>query len=139
MNWLNDLIKRLLTIFPRLTLVQPDEGSVRFTPKLRGGLRITELEPGLYLWWPIIQKLWTVKVKVQVVDLRSQSVWTLHRKEIIISGAVRYRVKSAKKVLCEVYDYDKNIREWVAAGGIGILHADNAKKTIDKLKSLGFS
>ena len=34
-------------------------------------------------------------------------------------------------------DYDKNIKEWDAAGGIGILHTD-VGKTINKLKSLGF-
>ena len=34
-------------------------------------------------------------------------------------------------------DYDKNIKEWDAAGGIGILHTD-VGKTINKLKGLGF-
>ena len=34
-------------------------------------------------------------------------------------------------------DYDKNIKEWEAAGGIGILHID-VGKTINKLKGLGF-
>ena len=34
-------------------------------------------------------------------------------------------------------DYDKNIREWESAGGIGIHHTD-VGKTINKLKSLGF-
>ena len=34
-------------------------------------------------------------------------------------------------------DYNKNIKEWEAAGGIGILHT-NVGKTINKLKGLGF-
>ena len=34
-------------------------------------------------------------------------------------------------------DYDKNIKEWESAGGIGILHT-NVGKTINKLKGLGF-
>ena len=34
-------------------------------------------------------------------------------------------------------DYDKNIREWEAAGGIGIRHTD-VGKTISELKRLGF-
>ena len=34
-------------------------------------------------------------------------------------------------------DYDKNIKEWEAAGGIGILHTD-VGTTINKLKGLGF-
>jgi hypothetical protein len=34
-------------------------------------------------------------------------------------------------------DFDKNIKEWEAAGGIGILHR-SAAKTIKRLKELGF-
>ena len=34
-------------------------------------------------------------------------------------------------------DYDKNIREWEAKGGIGIHHTD-VGKTINELKRLGF-
>ena len=34
-------------------------------------------------------------------------------------------------------DYDKNIQEWEAKGGIGILHTD-VGKTISELKRLGF-
>ena len=34
-------------------------------------------------------------------------------------------------------DYDKNIREWEAKGGIGIHHTD-VGKTISELKRLGF-
>ena len=34
-------------------------------------------------------------------------------------------------------DYDKNIREWEASGGIGIHHTD-VGKTISELKRLGF-
>ena len=34
-------------------------------------------------------------------------------------------------------DYDRNIREWTAAGGIGIRHTD-VGKTISELKRLGF-
>jgi len=102
---------------------------VRYTPKLCGGVRITELESGLWLQWPLIQKLYTVKVKVQVVDLRSQSVWTLDRKEMTISGAIRYRVKSAKKALCEVYDYDANIQ----AVALGIIQEHVRKYRFDRI------
>jgi hypothetical protein len=34
-------------------------------------------------------------------------------------------------------DYPKNIREWTAKGGIGILHT-NTSSTISALKRLGF-
>lgn len=34
-----------------------------------------------------------------------------------ISGAIRYRVRSAQKALCEVYDYDQNVQ----AAALGII------------------
>ncbi len=42
-----------------------------------------------------------------------------------------------KKPNILIDDYDKNIREWEAKGGIGILHTD-VGKSISELKRLGF-
>ena len=110
-------------------MVEPDELGVRFTPKLRGGLNIRQLSPGLWMWWPLIQRTIRVKVKTQVEDLRSQSLWTLDRHEVIISGAIRYRVRDAIKALCEVYDYDSNIQ----AIGLGIIQQYAMEHTLDDL------
>lgn len=110
MEWLTRLLDRLLSIFPRLVLVAPDELGVRCTPKLAGGVRITSLIPGWWFYWPLIQQMETIQCKTQVKDLRPQSVWTLDRQEMTVSGAIRYRVRSAQKALLEVYDYDQNIQ-----------------------------
>ena len=110
MEWLTRLIDRLLSIFPRLVIVAPDETGVRYTPKFAGGVCITSLTPGWYLFWPLIQNIETIRCKTQVKDLRPQSVWTLDRVEMTVSGAIRYRVRSAQKALLEVFDYDQNIQ-----------------------------
>lgn len=110
-------------------MVQPDELGVRITPRLRGGIRVTELQPGIYLWWPLIQLIETIQAKVQVVDLRSQSVMSLDKKEMVISGAIRYRVKSAKKALYEVTSYDENIQTIA----LGIIQRHVQKHRSDRL------
>jgi len=46
-----------------------------------------------------------------------------------ISGAVRYRVRSAQKALCEVYDYDQNIQ----AVALGIIQQYVRKHTLECL------
>jgi len=110
MEWLKQLIDRLLSIFPRLVIVAPDEIGVRYTPRIVKGIRVTNLTPGYWIYWPLIQNIETIQCKTQVVDLRPQSVWTSDRVEMTVSGAIRYRVRSAQKALLEVYDYDQNIQ-----------------------------
>ncbi|MCK5608867.1 hypothetical protein KAR91_43745 [Candidatus Pacearchaeota archaeon] len=110
MTWLTNLIDRLLSIFPRLVLIAPDETGVRYTPGFIQGVHIKSLMPGWWLYWPLIQNIETIRCKTQIVDLRPQSVWTQDRIEMTVSGAIRYRVRSAQKALLEVYDYDQNIQ-----------------------------
>ena len=110
MQWLTNLIDRLLSIFPRLVLIAPDEIGVRCTPGFTKGVYITPLIPGWWLYWPLIQNIETIQCKTQIVDLRPQSVWTQDRQEMTVSGAIRYRVRSAQKALLEVLDYDQNIQ-----------------------------
>ena len=56
---------------------------------------------------------------------------------VLRSQKQAYAKSKEEKPNVLIDDYDKNIKEWDAAGGIGILHTD-VGKTINKLKSLGF-
>ncbi len=130
MEWLTRLIDRLLSIFPRLVIVAPDEIGVRYTPGFVKGVHITSLVPGWWLYWPLIQNIETIRCKTQVKDLRPQSVWTSDRVEMTVSGAIRYRVHSARKALLEVYDYDQNIQA-VALGIIQQYIREHALECLD--------
>ena len=110
MQWLQKFLDRILSIFPRLVVIPPDEIGVRCTPGLRKGMALSELTPGWWLYWPLVQVLETIRVKTQIKDLRAQSIWSQDRKELTISGAIRYRVRSARKALFDVLDYDQNIQ-----------------------------
>jgi len=103
---ISELFSCVLRIIPRIFLVNPDEAGVRVTL----GTRITEMSPGWYIWWPLIQYCEAIKTKTQVKDLRAQSVWTADRQEMTVSGAIRYKVSNAKKAILEVWDYDANVQ-----------------------------
>jgi len=91
-------------------IIAPDEMGVRYTPGFVKGVRVISLMPGYWIYWPLVQNIETIRCKTQVKDLRPQSVWTQDRVEMTVSGAIRYRVRSAQKALLEVYDYDQNIQ-----------------------------
>lgn len=110
MNWLTNLLDRLLSIFPRIVIVAPDEAGVRVTPSLIKGVRVKDMTPGWWLVWPVIQQIDVIKIKTQIVDLRPQSVWTVDGKELVVSGSIKYRVDSVAKAVLDVFDYDANIR-----------------------------
>lgn len=103
---ISDLFSTVLRLVPRIFLVNPDEAGVRVTL----GTRITEMKPGWYIHWPLIQDCEAIKTRTQIKDLRAQSVWTADRQEMTVSGAIRYRVKDARKAILEVFDYDANVQ-----------------------------
>ena len=56
---------------------------------------------------------------------------------LVLRAQKKDYAKTDEKPNVLIDDYDKNIREWEAKGGIGILHTD-VGKTISELKRLGF-
>ena len=131
MTWLTKFLNKLLSIFPRIVVIAPDEAGVRLTPGIVKGVHITSLIPGWWCYWPVIQSIESIVVKTQIVELRPQSVWTADRVEMIISGAIRYRVRSAQKALLEVYDYDQNIQ----AVALGIIQQYVREHEVDSLNT----
>lgn len=129
MTWLTNLLDRLLSIFPRIVIVAPDEAGVRVTPSFIKGVRVKDMTPGWWLVWPVIQQIDVIKVKTQIVDLRPQSVWTSDGKELVVSGSIKYRVDSAVKAVLDVFDYDANIRNLT----LGIIFDFVNGKSLEKL------
>lgn len=122
MHWLTQLINQLFCWVPRVWLVEPDESGIRTTLGKRQYLTC----PGWYIYWPIIQVCTKVTVTPQVVDLRGQSVLTLSGKDVIIGGAIQYRISDAQKAILCVQDFDVSLQ--VLA--LGIIGDYASKKTI---------
>jgi len=112
-------------------MVDPDEGGVRITARWPfAGVWIKDLGAGLYWYVPLFQHIEAVKVKVQVKDLRCQSVWTKDGHELAISGTIRYRVDNAKKAILEVFEYDENIQNT----GLKIIFRFVTQRGLDELR-----
>jgi len=105
MNWLSEILSKLLSVIPRLIFVLPDELGVRITM----GKHIKSLVPGYYMVWPLIQEIQVITRTVQVVNLQEQGLQTLDGKSLAISGAVEYVVRDAVKAILEVQDVDKSL------------------------------
>ena len=105
MEWLKEFISKLFAWMPRLYYINPDEGGVRILLgkyyKLKG--------PGWYLHWPIVTQMCVITVMPQVKDLRGQSLFTKDMKNVLVSGAVTYKVVDASKAILTIQDYDKSL------------------------------
>ena len=87
-------------------MVFPDEEGIF----LRGGKYKKKLSAGFYFKYPVYDHVEKLGIKEQIVDLPSQSVTTPEGKIIALSGTIRYEIKSAKKALLNVLDYDDSIK-----------------------------
>lgn len=111
MEWLRDLINRILSVFPRVLIINPYEAGIRIT----FGNKYKQIGPGLYVFWPMIQRMVYMEVQTQVADLRAQSVRTKDGKSTVVSGAIQYSIKDVEKAIINVQDVDKSL-ETLALG-----------------------
>ena len=102
MQWLERFFEKLLALLPMLVLIEPTEQAARIT-----GRRYKIIGPGLYLLWPLVQKIIRMDVVTQVVDLAAQTIRTVDGQELVVSGSIRYRIVDIEKALFAVQDLDK--------------------------------
>lgn len=105
MDFLTRLYEAIRRLVPRIELIQPDEAGVRCTL----GTRIKVLGPGWYFLWPIIQEIFWATVTTQVQDVRCQSITSKDGRDMVISGAIRYKVIDIRKAMLEVRDSEESL------------------------------
>lgn len=133
MEWLTEILTAVRNVFPRGFTVLPDESGVCITL----GTKVKALPPGWYWYWPPIQHVEKMSVTPQAVDLRPQSVLTKDGIDMVISGAVLYKISDARKALLEVQDYDRSIQTLalgVIAGFMG--EHDSNSLRIEELREV---
>jgi regulator of protease activity HflC (stomatin/prohibitin superfamily) len=130
MEWLTNILETLRDIFPRTFTVFPDEAGVRITV----GTKVKPLRPGWYVYWPVVQHIEKLSITPQAVDLRPQSVRTEDGTDMVISGAILYRISEARKALLNVRDYDKSLQ--VLALGVIAEFIDKHKLADLKISNL---
>lgn len=127
MEFLTKIYDAAKKLIPRIELIAPDERGVRITL----GHRVKVLEPGWYFLWEIIQEIIFTTVTVQVVDLRSQSIYSKDHKNMVVSGAIKYKIADIRKAILEVQDFDNSLK----ALALGVLSAVASELTEDELSN----
>lgn len=121
-------LSRIFSILPQIWVVEPDEGGIRTTL----GQFVKDTPTGWYINWPIIHVCTKRPTTPQVVDLRGQSALTLDAKDVVIGGALQYKVINVRKAILEVNDLDLS----VVSLALGIIQEHVAGHTFEQLLKL---
>jgi regulator of protease activity HflC (stomatin/prohibitin superfamily) len=105
MEWLKEIFDRILAVFPRIWLCGPHEAGVIIT----FGKYISSKGAGIYIYWPLVQRIIWMDIKTQIIDLPCQSVRTKCGSSVVVSGAIQYRIIDVRKAAIDVQDADKSI------------------------------
>lgn len=107
MNWLNDIFEWFWELFPRLELLNPTEGGVKFKP----GAKTVLLKPGhLYWYWPVTTEVHTLSIKRQTIMVE-QVLTTFDGIAVIVKTVIAYVIDDVEKALVETTDFDDTISE----------------------------
>lgn len=100
---------------------------------------IKKYQPRILSALPVTGQQWAAQGKRLWVKRNLPSVSSDRLLLVLRSEKQRYAKTVTGKPNILIDDHAKNIREWEAAGGVGILHHHTtANQTIAKLKKLGF-
>ncbi len=134
MDFLTRLYEAIRKLVPRIELIQPDEAGIRVTL----GTREKVLSSGWYLYWPIIQEIFFATVTTRVKDIRCQSIPLKDGRDIVISGAIKYRVSDIRKAMLEVNDYEDSL-EALSLGALLSVVSTMAESELSNVEQLGDS
>lgn len=126
MEFLNQLLEKILRLLPTIYIVTTYEAGVRFTL----GKHAKPIGPGWYLIWPMIHRFLWMETQTQVADLRNQSIRTKDGQELIVSGAIQYKIGDIEKAIVNVQDIDKSI----STLALGIIADYISSKTLEECK-----
>jgi len=105
MEWLKEILDKILVLFPMTQIITPYEAGVKITC----GKWYKRLGPGWYVIWPLIQRIVYMEIQTQVVDLKVQSIPTEDKSDLMVSGAIQYSIKDIEKAVLNVQDVDKSL------------------------------
>ncbi len=128
MDFINRIFEKLLAILPSIVMVEPTERGARII----WGRQYKIIGPGLYLVWPIIQRIIRMDVITQVVDLAPQTIRTKDGFELVASGTIRYHISDIEKALFAVQDVDKALSTLALA----VILEYVKSKTIDECEDI---
>lgn len=111
LGWLGELIEFIISFVPRITIVQWNERGVRYVR----GLEPTEIEPGVWWYWPWCTEIEKHHVNRRVLDVEDLSLETGDGKPVQVGMVLTYHITDVLRYEVENFEPDENMA--VAAQG----------------------
>ena len=128
MNWLNRIFEFISSWIPKIVLIEPDEEGLRISL----GCHVRSLLPGWYVFLPLLQTCAKITVSTQIKDIREQSLTTKDGKNVIVGGAVQYRITDVRKALLNVMDFDSALQTLV----LGTISTHVSNRDYDECRNI---
>lgn len=111
--WIGQIAEFVGKFIPRLVIMIPSLGAVKYTGRLFGkeAMRVTAHGAGLHVYWPLVSAWEVYPTARQTDDLRTQTITTADGKTIAVSGLITYEVYDLLKLLPTTFEAAKAISE----------------------------
>ena len=116
--WLGQIIEWFGQFIPRWVLLDSTQEAVKFTHefyvdrwKIHGRLRVTRLEKGGHVYWPLMSRINTVPVVRDTMDLEGQVITLKGGKPVLVSGMVRFAIFDIERAVANTSDIFNCVRD----------------------------
>ncbi len=97
MEWISRVFEALLSLFPRVIRVRATCRAVKW----RYGKEVVQLDPGVYVYWPLVSEVDTVVTARQTQNIKPQVLLTRDGKQVMLAAAVVFWVRDAVRAIGE--------------------------------------
>lgn len=105
-EWLNKFMSELGAWIPRIGLMKVTHRGVKHS---RGGT-VKPIQPGLYMWWPLISEIDELAVMRQTLTFR-QRLTTLDACTVLVESVIIYTIDDIEKACVQTWDCEDTIGE----------------------------
>lgn len=104
-SWIGQIWDFLVSLIPHLGLMRATHGGVKFK---RGG-KVTEIKPGLFVYYPLLTDVVSIPIKRQTLSLATQTLTTTDDYTVSVGATIIYEVNDVIKALAETWDIDDTV------------------------------
>ena len=127
--FLGELFRGLLSIFPRVIIVRATHAGVKWK---RGG-KVVALDPGWYVYWPLVTEYEQVPVGRQSHTPPKQTLTTSDRASVTVGVVVVYRINDIVQAIGKVnWDVDATVNDVTQAAVVSVI----ASRTCEEIMRL---
>lgn len=116
-GWLGEMMQWIISWIPRVGICRQGHAGVRF----RHGHDATAIEPGLYVYWPLVTEVQEYPVARQTLNLTIQRLVTKDDRTVVASAVVVYRVRDVLKAIVDSWDIEATISDIALTATVSVV------------------